>query len=51
MTLTFNRALEGVEVHVYAEFYQSMCSSSWVIVLTEHEAENNTAVATVGSYE
>jgi len=51
MTLTFNvELLEVVEVHVWANFYQANCRSSWVIVVMEtNSAENNTAFASAGS--
>jgi len=50
-TLLFNRLLEVVKVHVYAKFHQAKCSGSRVIVLTEHDAENNTPVASADSMQ
>jgi len=56
MTLIFNRLLEVVKVHVHAELHQAKCSGScsWVrpIAFTKFDdVENNTAVASVGSYK
>ena len=52
MFLIFNRLLEIVKISARAKVYQAKCSGSRVIVLTEEiddDAENNTAVASVGS--
>jgi len=49
MTLLFSRLIEVVEIHVHAKFHQAKFSGSSIIVLTEREAENNTAVASAGS--
>jgi len=37
MTLIFNRFLEVVKVHVYANFFQAKCSGLRVIVFTERK--------------
>jgi len=34
-------------VRVRAKLHQAHCSGSWVIALTEHDAENNTAIASM----
>ena len=51
LDLKIQQVLEVVEVHVRAKFHQAKCSGSRVIVFTVigYDAENNTALASVGS--
>jgi len=41
VTLKLNTVLAVVKVHLHTKYHQALCSSSWVIVLTEENQKSD----------